>query len=60
VYRVPSEVNDDVCDYPLARNLVLLTVAVTCETIIHFLVSEEQLNYTLTLKDLQIQPYSLG
>lgn len=23
VYRVPSEVNDDVCDYPLARNLVI-------------------------------------
>jgi molybdopterin/thiamine biosynthesis adenylyltransferase len=58
VYRVPSEVNDDVCDYPLARNLVLLTVAVTCETLINFLVSQEQVNYTLTLKDLQIQPYS--
>lgn len=23
-YRVPSEANDDVCDYPLARNLVML------------------------------------
>src|SRR6478672_5521237 len=26
-YRVPSAANDDVCDYPLARNLVMLTVA---------------------------------
>ena len=27
-YRVPSPINDDVCDYPLARNLVMFTVAV--------------------------------
>ena len=29
-YRVPSPSSDDVCDYPLARNLVMLTVAVAC------------------------------
>jgi hypothetical protein len=33
IYRVPSPANDDVCDYPLARNLVMLTVAVACEVI---------------------------
>ncbi|MBC1239026.1 ThiF family adenylyltransferase [Nostoc sp. 2RC] len=54
-YRVPSEVNDDVCDYPLARNLVILTVAVVCETIISFIATAEQRNFTITLKDLSVQ-----
>jgi molybdopterin-synthase adenylyltransferase len=55
VYRVPSEVNDDVCDYPLARNLVMLTVAVTCEAIVSFIATAEQRNFTITLKDLTVQ-----
>lgn len=55
VYRVPSDVNDDVCDYPLARNLVMLTVAVTCEAIISFIATKEQRNFTITLKDLAVQ-----
>ncbi|MEZ5581992.1 MAG: ThiF family adenylyltransferase [Candidatus Competibacteraceae bacterium] len=59
VYRVPSATHDDLCDYPLARNLVLLTVAVTCEAILHFMVSGEQRNYSITLKDLSIQPLTL-
>ncbi|MBD2614732.1 MAG: ThiF family adenylyltransferase [Nostoc sp. ZfuVER08] len=54
-YCVPSEVNDDVCDYPLARNLVILTVAVVCETIISFIATAEQRNFTITLKDLSVQ-----
>ncbi|MDZ8187757.1 MAG: ThiF family adenylyltransferase [Nostoc sp. ChiSLP02] len=55
VYRVPSEVNDDVCDYPLARNLVMLTVAVACEAIVSFIATAEQRNFTITLKDLTVQ-----
>lgn len=55
VYRVPSDVNDDVCDYPLARNLVMLTVAVTCEAIASFIATQEQRNFTITLKDLTVQ-----
>src|SRR5918911_790720 len=35
-YRVPSAAQDDVCDYPLARNLVTLAVAVACEAIVAF------------------------
>ncbi|MGB3267611.1 MAG: hypothetical protein WBA89_27085 [Microcoleus sp.] len=35
-YRVPSAANDRVCDYPLARNLVMLTVAVACKVIVTF------------------------
>jgi molybdopterin-synthase adenylyltransferase len=55
-YRVPSDVKGDVCDYPLARNLVMLAVAATCEVVTQFVVLGEQRDYTITLKDLNIQP----
>ncbi|MBD2523885.1 ThiF family adenylyltransferase [Nostoc sp. FACHB-133] len=55
LYRVPSEVNDDVCDYPLARNLVMLTVAVACEAIVSFIATTEQHNFSITQKDLTVQ-----
>ncbi|MDF2387226.1 ThiF family adenylyltransferase [Nostoc ellipsosporum NOK] len=55
VYCVPSDVNDDVCDYPLARNLVMLTVAVACEAIVSFIATKEQSNFTITLKDLTVR-----
>jgi molybdopterin-synthase adenylyltransferase len=53
-YRVPSETGVDVCDYPLARNLILLVVAVASETLVNFVLSGEKRNYSLTLADLQI------
>jgi molybdopterin/thiamine biosynthesis adenylyltransferase len=56
IYRVPSPANDDVCDYPLARNLVMLAVAVTCEVAIAFAATAEQNSYTLTLGDFAIRP----
>lgn len=59
VYRVPSDVNDDICDYPLARNLVMLTVAVACEAIVSFVATGEQRHFTITLKDLSIQSLKL-
>lgn len=55
-YRVPSPANDDICDYPLARNLVMLAVAVTSEVVFNFVLTGEQRSYTITLKDLSIQP----
>ncbi len=55
-YRVPSPVNDDVCDYPLARNLVMLTVAVACETVINFAATKQQRNFTVTLGDFAVKP----
>lgn len=54
-YRVPSASRDDVCDFPLARNLVLLAVAVTCETVVAYATSGAQNAWTLTLADLQIR-----
>jgi molybdopterin/thiamine biosynthesis adenylyltransferase len=58
-YRVPSPAQDDVCDYPLARNLVLLTVAVVCETIVAFVATGARESYTITLRDLAVRPFML-
>ncbi len=54
-YRVPSAVNDDNCDYPLARNLVMLAVAVACEVIVTFASTAEQSSYTITLGDFAVR-----
>lgn len=57
VYRVPSPSQDDICDYPLARNLVTLAVAVTAEVIVRFVATGACQNWTLTLNDLAIRAY---
>lgn len=59
IYRVPSPANDDVCDYPLARNLVMLAVAVACETIITFVASGQRQSFTVTLGDFAVKPFEL-
>ncbi len=59
-YRVPSDVNDDVCDYPLARNLVTFAVAVASEVVVRFAAKGERESYTLTLGDFAVRPYDLG
>lgn len=59
VYRVPSPVNDDICDYPLARNLVMLTVAVACEVIINFVAMQKQQSFTITLGDFAVKPLNI-
>ncbi|GAB4541883.1 MAG: hypothetical protein Tsb0014_34080 [Pleurocapsa sp.] len=59
-YRVPSPTNDDICDYPLARNLVIMAVAIASETIIEYIATGKQPSYTFTLKDLAIKPFISG
>ena len=60
-YRVPDDKGEDDCDYPLARNLILLLVAVASEVIIKYVISgqktEAKENYILTLKDFNIERY---
>ena len=56
-YRVPSAAQDDICDYPLARNLVMLAVAVASETIVTFIDKGKKENFTITLTDFAIKPY---
>ena len=40
-YRVPGDVAGDVCEYPLARNLVLFAVALASELLIRFVLNAE-------------------
>jgi molybdopterin-synthase adenylyltransferase len=54
-YRVPNDAGADVCDYPLARNLVLLAVAVASEVVVRFVVEEKRENWTVTLKDFAVR-----
>jgi molybdopterin/thiamine biosynthesis adenylyltransferase len=56
-YRVPQDVVEegaDVCDYPLARNLIQFAVALASEAIVRFILTGEQQNYSFTLRDLKI------
>jgi molybdopterin/thiamine biosynthesis adenylyltransferase len=55
-YRVPGDVAGDVCDYPLARNLVLLAVALASETLVRFVLEGTQQNWSATLRDFAVQP----
>ncbi len=59
IYRVPSPVNDDICDYPLARNLVTLAVAVACEVVVTFVATGKQQSFTVTLADFAIKPFNI-
>lgn len=57
VYKVPKDVEGDVCDYPLARNIIMLTVSVLSEEIVGFCFGKEKRNFSITLKDLKISAY---
>jgi molybdopterin/thiamine biosynthesis adenylyltransferase len=54
-YRVPSDGGQDVCDYPLARNLVLLTVGVAAETLLRYVASGAQEDWSITLGDFAVK-----
>ena len=56
-YRVPGDpdpADGDVCDYPLARNLVLFAVALAAETAIRFVLDGQRQDLSFTLGDLQV------
>ncbi len=59
IYRVPWAANDDTCDYPLARNLVLMAVAIACETIMGLVSDSETTSCTLTLKDFSVRRFDI-
>ncbi len=59
-YRVPSNAGEDNCDYPLARNLVMMTVAVASEVIARFAATGERQSFTVTLGDFAVRPYSFA
>ena len=56
-YRVPNDVEEpgaDVCDYPLARNLIAFAVALAAESITRSVLEGRRQDYSFTLQDLQI------
>jgi molybdopterin/thiamine biosynthesis adenylyltransferase len=54
-YRVPNDVVEgNACDYPLARNVLLFTVAIGSECALRFLLQGVQENYSFTLGDLSL------
>jgi molybdopterin-synthase adenylyltransferase len=55
-YRVPADAAGDVCDYPLARNLVLLAVAVASEALLRFVLDGQRGAWSLTLRDFSVRP----
>lgn len=55
-YRVPDDTGLDLCNYPLARNLVMLTCAVASELLIGHLSTGTQEDRTITLRDFAVRP----
>jgi hypothetical protein len=55
-YRVPKDVAGDVCEYPLARNGVLLAVAIASETLMAFCLEGRRAQWSATLKDFAVRP----
>jgi molybdopterin-synthase adenylyltransferase len=53
-YTVPKKSGPDVCEYPLARNVVLLAVTVATEVIIRYVLESVKESYTITLGDFKI------
>ena len=56
-YRVPADQGLDLCDYPLARNLVTLATSVAAETITRFAITGQMNSHTVTLGDLKVTPF---
>jgi molybdopterin-synthase adenylyltransferase len=54
-YRVPDDVAVDVCDYPLARNLVLLAVAVASEAMVRYVLDGSKTGWSVTLRDFAVR-----
>jgi molybdopterin-synthase adenylyltransferase len=58
-YRVPGDAGQDVCDYPLARNLILLVAAVASEVLVRRVLDGVRQNWSVTLADLAIRPLEM-
>ena len=54
-YTVPRDVEGDICDYPLARNVILLAVAVASEAMIRYILDGSRTGWSVTLRDLAIR-----
>jgi len=59
VYRVPQPVKSmDVCENPLARNIIMMAITVATECVVRYVETGTQESYTITLGDFRISPKS--
>jgi len=55
-YRVPRDTTGpDVCEYPMARNIIMLAATVATEVIIRYAVTKQKKGYVITLGDFKIE-----
>lgn len=56
-YKLPSEANNelDACEYPLARNIVLVVVVLSSEIIIEYILSGKKRAAVVSLKNLAVR-----
>ena len=54
-YRVPEDLGGDVCEYPLARNIVMLAVVISAESVLRFVQSRERVSRCATLGDMAVR-----
>jgi molybdopterin/thiamine biosynthesis adenylyltransferase len=55
-YCVPKDLKGDVCDYPLARNLVTIIAAMTCEEIVGHVAGNKKKNLGFSLEGMKTYP----
>lgn len=54
-YRIPKKsAGLDVCEYPLARNTVMMAVIIGTESLIRFIDTGVRSNYLISLRDLKV------
>lgn len=58
-YNPPQNVEGalDVCEYPLARNVILVAVALATESLIRYLDDGTKESIVFTLRDMKVSPY---
>lgn len=58
-YNPPKDAEgaEDVCEYPLARNVVLMSVALATEILIRYVDDGTKDSISFTLRDLKVSPY---
>jgi molybdopterin-synthase adenylyltransferase len=57
-YKAPPDRGLDLCDYPLARNLILMAVAVASESLVRYITRGRKESYTVTLGDFAVRELS--
>jgi hypothetical protein len=62
-YRVPKDQTEgDACDYPMARNVIMLTVMILSEEILDFFLAKKprHKSWSITLRDLKVSEMRLS